>query len=154
MSLKDNRELLVIDYEYAGWNPMAMDIANYLNETMLDNAYPYDKGIGYYTDNCMSIAEVEDMTRVYMATYFNHYMKEPVRAKFNNDLQTFISSELNNLVREVLDCALLNDFFWGIWAVALLNKDTCTEKGIFNYQFGQYRIDLYNAILDLKKAYA
>ena len=41
MNYEDNRKLMIIDYEYAGWNPMAMDLANYLNETMLDNSYPY-----------------------------------------------------------------------------------------------------------------
>jgi len=35
----------MIDYEYAGWNPMAMDVANYVNETMLDNSYPGLNGI-------------------------------------------------------------------------------------------------------------
>lgn len=41
-------QLLLIDYEYAGWNPMAMDLANYLNETMLDNNHPYGDGIAWY----------------------------------------------------------------------------------------------------------
>jgi len=54
MNLADNRKFLIIDYEYAGWNPMAMDLANYLNESMLDNAYPLKNGIDYYTDNCMT----------------------------------------------------------------------------------------------------
>jgi thiamine kinase-like enzyme len=49
MGVEDNHELLLIDYEYAGWNPMAMDLANYLNETMLDNAYPFRNGIHWYT---------------------------------------------------------------------------------------------------------
>lgn len=36
----DGRKLLLIDYEYAGWNPMAFDLAAYLNETMLNNSHP------------------------------------------------------------------------------------------------------------------
>lgn len=62
MNLEDNRKFLIIDYEYAGWNPMAMDLANYLNESMLDNAYPLKNGIAYYTDNCMTKQEVKDMS--------------------------------------------------------------------------------------------
>ena len=62
MNLADNRKFLIIDYEYAGWNPMAMDLANYLNESMLDNAYPLKNGITYYTDNCMTKQEVRDMS--------------------------------------------------------------------------------------------
>ena len=33
---------------------MAMDLANYLNETMLDNAYPGKNGIAWYLENCMT----------------------------------------------------------------------------------------------------
>lgn len=45
MSVKDNRELLIIDLEYGGWNPMAMDVAVYINETMNDNSYPSKNGV-------------------------------------------------------------------------------------------------------------
>jgi thiamine kinase-like enzyme len=45
---------MIIDYEYAGWNPMAMDLANYLNETMLENSYPFLNGIKWYINNCMT----------------------------------------------------------------------------------------------------
>jgi len=29
----------MIDFEYGEWNPMAYDLANYLNEIMVDNAH-------------------------------------------------------------------------------------------------------------------
>ena len=38
--IEDNEKVVLIDYEYGGWNPFAVDIANYLNEFMLDNAHP------------------------------------------------------------------------------------------------------------------
>ena len=53
MNFADNRNLMLIDYEYAGWNPMAMDLANYIGETILENAYPLDNGINWYLDNIM-----------------------------------------------------------------------------------------------------
>ena len=37
---------------------MAMDLANYVNETMLDNAHPADEGVAIYEDNCMESHEV------------------------------------------------------------------------------------------------
>ena len=40
INLTDNNEMMVIDHEYAGWNPMAYDLSNYFNETMLDNDCP------------------------------------------------------------------------------------------------------------------
>jgi len=30
---------MIIDCEYGGWNPMAYDLAVYINETMADNNY-------------------------------------------------------------------------------------------------------------------
>jgi thiamine kinase-like enzyme len=50
-SLEDATEVIFIDFEYTGWNPRGMDIANYFNETMLDNAHPLKKGIKYYLQN-------------------------------------------------------------------------------------------------------
>ena len=62
----DNRKLMLIDYEYGGWNPMAMDLANYVNETMLDNAYPGKNGVAWYEENCMTIEELEKMAARYL----------------------------------------------------------------------------------------
>lgn len=63
---EDNRRLMLIDYEYGGWNPMAMDLANYVNETMLDNAYPGKNGVAWYEENCMTIEELEKMAARYL----------------------------------------------------------------------------------------
>ena len=45
LKLLDNQEVLIIDYEYAGWKPMAMEIAQYVCETMMDNSHPGLNGI-------------------------------------------------------------------------------------------------------------
>jgi thiamine kinase-like enzyme len=90
MNLVNNRELLVIDYEYAGWNPMAMDLANYLNETMLDNSYPGKNGIAWYTENCMSMAELQEMSANYLTCYFHHFMKPSVKARFGGSVSNFL----------------------------------------------------------------
>jgi thiamine kinase-like enzyme len=50
-SLYDLTQIIFIDFEYTGWNPRAMDLANYFNETMLDNAHPVDNGIKFYIGN-------------------------------------------------------------------------------------------------------
>ena len=57
----DNSKVLLIDYEYSGWNPMAMDLANWVNETMLDNTHPGKNGIWWYTDNIMDHDEISIM---------------------------------------------------------------------------------------------
>jgi thiamine kinase-like enzyme len=43
--------VIFIDFEYTAWNPRGMDIANYFNETMLDNAHPLKRGIKFYLQN-------------------------------------------------------------------------------------------------------
>ena len=75
---------MIIDYEYAGWNPMAMDLANYLNETMLDNAYQEKNGITWYLENCMTRPELESMSKRYMECYFNKYMKADIKSKYES----------------------------------------------------------------------
>ena len=50
-SLEDATEIILIDYEYGMWNPQYYDIATYLNEYTLDNAYPKGKGVRYYLEN-------------------------------------------------------------------------------------------------------
>jgi thiamine kinase-like enzyme len=57
MSKSDNSDLLLIDLEYAGWNPMAMDLAVYMNETMIDNSHSEDNGVKVYKGNHMNDKE-------------------------------------------------------------------------------------------------
>lgn len=85
MNLKNNTELIIIDYEYAGWNPMAMDLANYLNECILDNAYPADNGIALFPENMMTEPEIERMAKVYMERYFNQYADKALVDKYSNN---------------------------------------------------------------------
>ena len=81
---------MLIDYEYAGWNPMAMDLANYINETILDNAYPLDNGITWYLDNCMAKPEIDQMVKEYMRVYYNKYMKAAIKQCYSS-VDDFIS---------------------------------------------------------------
>lgn len=126
---------------------MAFDLANYVNETMLDNGYPLKNGIAWYTDNCMEDDEVRKMTTVYMECYFNKYATEKVKAAYSNDVKLFIQTELDNLIKEVYDCTILNNLFWGVWALSLLTPDIYTKQGIFNYDFALSRVEMNNHII-------
>ena len=75
-SLYDVTDVIFIDFEYAYWNPRAMDLANYFNETMLDNAHPVSKGIKYYLKNFIRDHEQEFMLKKYLQHYYQHYLKE------------------------------------------------------------------------------
>ena len=151
MGIAENRQIMVIDYEYTGWNPMAMDLAHYLNETMLENAYPLKNGINWYTDNILEPTEVDRFCQKYLEAYFDKYMTEAAKAKFNNDKACFISTELANFVDEVYTCALLNSFFWGVWALSLLRPDQVGDKGLFNFDYTLSRIEMYSKVAEIQK---
>mmetsp|Transcript_6170 Transcript_6170/g.9958 ORF Transcript_6170/g.9958 Transcript_6170/m.9958 type:complete len:158 (-) Transcript_6170:102-575(-) len=152
MNHENNRQLLVIDYEYAGWNPMAMDVANFLNETMLDNAYPLKNGVNWYIDNILETHEVEMISKRYLECYYAKYMTEAVRARYSG-LQDFITKEIRQFLGEVYACAMLNNFFWGVWALALLKPEQCGEAGLFNFDFALARVDMFKKVQELKAAH-
>ena len=81
---KDNSKVLLIDYEYSGWNPMAMDLANWVNETMLDNSYPAKNGIWWYTDNIMDHDEIRYMLTTYLTCYFENYMAKNLKSGYDS----------------------------------------------------------------------
>mgnify|MGYP001213050058 CR=1 FL=1 len=47
------------------WNPQYYDLANYLNELIVDNAYPKGTGVAYYMENWPGDEEIEYLTRQY-----------------------------------------------------------------------------------------
>ena len=58
---------MVIDYEFADWNPEMYDLANYLNELCCDNAHPgKDCCIKYYLENWPSEQEIRHFTKEYL----------------------------------------------------------------------------------------
>ena len=63
---------------------MAMDLANYINESMLDNAYPEKNGVAWYLDNCMTVEESHNMSKVYLQCYYEKYMKTQIKEQYKN----------------------------------------------------------------------
>jgi choline/ethanolamine kinase len=51
VNLENNELSTLIDFEYGGWNPIAYDLANYLNEMCIDNAHPSGPGVKLYLNN-------------------------------------------------------------------------------------------------------
>jgi len=99
MRLADNRDLLIIDNEYAGWNPMAMDLAVYINETMINNTHPADNGVKEYADNLMSEYEQEQMIKEYMRNYFGEYMDQNQKDEYDNDDDNYVAANYAVLKR-------------------------------------------------------
>ena len=145
MGRSHNQHLLLIDYEYTGWNPMAMDLANWVNECMLDNAYPYGTGSYSYVENKMDIEEIENMAKIYMRTYFENYAETAVKSKYE-DSDQFLKTNLAEFVRQIEKCCLLNNLFWGVLAISILQPGSYAAQGDWNYEYAAHRIKMYEAM--------
>ena len=66
VSLSNNQDMLLIDYEYCSWNTWTYDLANYINEFTCDNAHPSYPYIGYYPDNFPNDSEMEYLVKEYL----------------------------------------------------------------------------------------
>ena len=125
----NNRKLLVIDYEYAGWEGMASDLANHLNELMFDNDSLID-----YVENDASEEEV----RAFLTRYLKHYY-ERVLTKQGSvaSWDEYIAEALPKFEQEVRQYRLLRLFGWIVWAFKMLkHEDVCSDT-VFNYQYNK-----------------
>lgn len=66
VKLEDNEDMMLIDFEYAGWNPAAYDLANFINEMTFDNNHPKEHGIKLYKSNFPSEDERRNLAKIYM----------------------------------------------------------------------------------------
>lgn len=138
-SLEDNSKITLIDYEYGGWNPMAMDIANYLNEFMLDNNHPKGSGIKFYINNFASNYECNSLMKDYLRCYYGDRKNNPT----SEDNEKFVKQHLPQFKREVEACLLLSNFCWGVWALAMLSDTDICNETVYNYEFASSRVEMY-----------
>ena len=66
---------MIIDFEYTGWQPRAMDIANFCNDAMIDNAYPLKNGMGLYLNNFFNDHEINAIITTYLTHYYDNFFK-------------------------------------------------------------------------------
>ncbi len=141
-NLNDLTEVIFIDFEYTSWNPRAMDIANYFNETMLDNAHPVGSGIKCYLQNFINQAEQDKMMTLYLDQYYSHYLE----VKGGVSKSEYIEKNLAKLRVEVNKCLVLNNYFWGVWALRILKEEKLGDSSVFNFDFAQARVDMFNHV--------
>ena len=79
----------------------------------------------------------------YLSCYYDHYFK------YNKDELSrdhFVEKELPKLREEVHKCLLLNNYFWAVWALKMLKPDRLSDEKVFNYDFADARIQMYNHV--------
>ena len=133
-SIEDTTKIILIDYEYGMWNPQMYDLGNYLNEFCLDNAYPLGTGVAYALSNWPTEEEIVKITRL----YYQLTKADTDHSNFSVDDPEFFQK-----VKEVKQCMLLSNFYWGVWAIMLLLEADETNPNAFNWEFARGRTDLY-----------
>ena len=101
VSLKDNEKMILIDYEYCDWNPMANDLADYINECICDNNAldtPYDWGIKGYPNNLPTKPEIEHLATEYLRLYHSQLINSNSNEK---DFEEYLKGRLPSFVKEI-----------------------------------------------------
>ena len=136
IELENNENLMLIDFEYSGWNPAMYDLANAINEMAFDNNHPKGQGIKLYTNNFPGEEERKTLAKWYMCEMHKHQQIE-------EEFEIWYEKEKNGFMQGLNKCLALNNWMWGVWALHLLEKDQVTNDNIFNWTFAKERATFY-----------
>jgi len=112
-------KIQMIDFEYSGYNYLAFDIANHFNE--------YAGGNGDAKPNYLlypSPSKQEEFLKAYMRAY----------SQFGGD-----ELVLKELMVEVEAFALVNNLYWGLWALNQASNEGCAEFNYLLYAENRFR---------------
>ncbi|KAI3682955.1 hypothetical protein L1987_83357 [Smallanthus sonchifolius] len=96
---EDTRSITIIDYEYACYNPFMFDIANHFCEMAADYHTETPRILDY-----SKYPDLEERRR-FLHVYLSSSGKQPV------------SSEVDNILKEVDKYTLASHLLWGLWGV-------------------------------------
>jgi len=121
-------EIKLIDFEYAAFGPEEYDLANIFNEMIIDNNFAYYPFIRGYYENCLSIEEVKAMMRQYLLLKYE-YLNITTETK-----ESYLEAHMDFHLRNFFRCALLNNLYWGVWAVLLIKEKNINDD-VFNFGY-------------------
>lgn len=128
--------MVLIDFEYGGWNPAAFDLGNYLTEMALDNAHSFGIGIKYYEANLPTDAEITQISKWYLEGWH--------RKRGGTDgFESFCAERLAKFEQDVRQCMLLSCWYWGVWALSMLPDDKVCDESLFNVEYAVMRCKLF-----------
>lgn len=125
MKINGTNELVVIDFEYAGYNPRALDIVNHFCEWMYD----------YHGDEPAMMVEANYPTTEQQLTFLSSYS--------NEDAYT--------LMKEVEEWKMACHLFWGLWGLIQASQSEI-DFDYFYYsvqRMNAFRKDLNNRTVNL-----
>ena len=134
-SKRDFEQMMLIDYEFADWNPLATDIAIIFNELTCDNAAPhsnFNSGVRYYESNFPTRSEMECVASEYLRHYFFQVEdKDGSTAQF----QSWLESRLPSFMEEIQHCCILVNFNWICAVIMMMKEDEECDASIFNWEY-------------------
>jgi len=152
--LDKTQKLVLIDYEYSGYNYRGYDIANFFNEATIDynvteypyysldlNKYPSDSDlidfIKYYlfffkfdTKKADELAALND------EDYLKKFIQE------HDDLEAF-NAEIEEIYEEVKVCAMLSHYYWVLWSI-VMSKNPEVQFDYIHY--AKKRFEVYQKL--------
>jgi len=90
------------------------------------------------------------LIRHYLSQYYWNY--KPLAEGETRSAQgqdAYIDKEYPIFLAEVRRCLLLNNFFWAIWCLRMLKPEKLGDPEVFNFDFAEARIAMYEHIKGL-----
>ncbi|KAI9298580.1 kinase-like protein [Neoconidiobolus thromboides FSU 785] len=123
LRLKSNGELVVVDFEYAGYSYPAFDIANHFCEWMAN----------YHSDRPHYLNENDYPNKSEQLNFLKAYLE--------SQRGSFTTEELHEFQKEVECFSLLSHLKWGFWGIIQAGTSTID----FNYMaYGTQRLNFLN----------
>ena len=130
-------EIHIIDFEYISFSHPGFDIANSINEIVIDNNHPFSPWAKLYLDNFPTDEEIN--------AFISHYLKLIFKSKAEEfkglDEFEFIENELINFRKEVFKLMRFGNYYWGCWAVLMLEEGKLNED-VFHIPYIRLRLEL------------
>ena len=126
--------MILIDYEFADWNPLATDIAIIFNELTCDNAAPisnFNSGVRFYENNFPSRLEMEFIATKYLRLYFDKVAASDGHKEF----ETWLDQRLPLFMKEIERCCILVNFNWICAVIMMMKEEEELDPGIFNWEY-------------------
>ncbi|CDW90830.1 choline ethanolamine kinase [Stylonychia lemnae] len=145
-SLEDSTQILLIDFEYIGWAPRAYDLANYIAETMLENAYPLKNGIKCYLKNFMNDQEQKYLITKYLERHYEKYFQGD---KTQVSLEDYLREEVPKLLQETRHLMLIANYMWAVWSLKILKDENEGSDKCFNFDYLDCKIQMFKLVKQL-----
>ncbi|KAG0167619.1 hypothetical protein DFQ30_005854 [Apophysomyces sp. BC1015] len=124
LKLKTTGELVVIDFEYAGYNPRGYDIANHFCEWMYD--YHADEPASMHPDRFPTVIEQRRFLQAYLDA--------------TQDNETTVDA----LLKETSAWIMASHLYWGLWGLIQANQ---SEIDFDYFSYSVQRLTAFRASL-------